>query len=485
MQLVSLVVGIIATVYVFSSTSNRGLARFMAPEVIAMLMLFSIFSIRPLFADRFAEQTFYGYIPTPAGEHTALVIGTVCMTFFALGCFLASVRPAKAAVLRARRPPAETRVVRLSATRALMIACGGAVLYVLLLLAVAGPGTVAALGGGRSQDVAIGGVPEFVLLVPMTGSIVATLFIISRRDSVITRREAVLCLCAVSVSVVLLSQLGNRRFLIPAALMPIIAILVRRTLRVRAYHVVIALVAFLFIAIVPMVRSAGARMPGENLLTASWRYLGERGIAGVLTPVFASYDTEMLDYIAFMSQKLTSNSGIGFGLGRGTVVEFLLRPLPSSVSGMQFSDQLLASVWGGGCGQPVCPVASVAGVLYFEGGVVAVAIGSLAFAIALRFLSNRLGFSRSIRLLPLTCVAVASAFALIATRTNTVHSLWWTLYAIVLTLLVHRMVSTRTRPVTSAPTPGPGVVWTAPLSRDEQAVSVRPMLPSVLGRGRT
>jgi hypothetical protein len=447
-QLISLVVGILTTTYVVGSTANRGLARFLAPESIAIIMLFAIFSVRPLFSDRFSEQTFYGYVPSAAGERTALVAGIVCMVCFAAACFFWSVRPARAAELETRVPEPEKRVVILSGKRVVAMSVAGAIVYGLMLVAIAGTGTLAALSGGRSADVVIAGVPEVILLVPMTGSIVTTLFIINRRHGTITRSEVMCCVAAVGVSLVLLSQLGNRRFLIPAALMPLMAMLVRRTMRIRGHHVALALVGFVFIAIVPMVRSAGARMPGENLLTASWRYLGERGISGVLTPVFASYDTEMLDYIALMSQKITADTGIGFGMGRGTLVEFLLRPLPSSITGVQYSDQLLTSIWGGGCGQPVCPVASVAGVLYFEGGIVAVALGSFAFASVLRFLSNRMAYSSGLRELPLTCVIVASAFALIAARTNTIHSLWWVLYALVLVLVVYRFAS---RPVTPIP----------------------------------
>jgi hypothetical protein len=447
MQLMSLLVGVLAMTYVVGSTSNRGLARFLAPESVAIVMLFAIFSVRPLFDNRFSEQTFYGYVPSAAGERTALLVGVVCMTSFAVACFFWSVRPARAAELRATERKSETREVRLSARKVLVISLVGAVVYTVMLFVIAGRGTVAALSGGRSADVAIAGVPELILLIPMLGSVVVTLFIISRRDTSISRSEALYCLMAVAVSLVLLSQLGNRRFLIPAALMPVIGLLVRKPIRLGGHHVLLALVAFVFIAIVPMVRSAGARMPGENLLTASWRYLGERGVAGVLTPVFASYDTEMLDYIALMSEKLPPNAGMQFGLGRGTLVEFFLRPLPSSITGVQYSDQLLTLVWGGGCGQPVCPVASVAGVLYFEGGIMAVALGTFVFAAGLRVLSNRLAYNANLRVLPTTCVTVVSAFALIATRTNTVHSLWWSIYALVLVLVVYWVVS---RPVGSA-----------------------------------
>jgi hypothetical protein len=453
-QLISLVIGVLATIYVVGSTANRGLARFLAPESIAIIMLFAIFSVRPLFSNRFAEQTFYGYVPSLVGERTALLAGIVCMACFAAGCFFWSVRPARAAELAARVPKPEKRLVNLSAKKVLVVSVVGAVVYALMLVAIAGTGTVAALSGGRSADVVIAGVPEVILLVPMTGSIVTTLFIINRRHAMIIKSEAIYCVAAVGVSLVLLSQLGNRRFLIPAALMPLMAMLVRKTMRIRAYHVVLALVGFVFIAIVPMVRSAGARMPGENLLTASWRYLGDRGISGVLTPVFASYDTEMLDYIALMSQKITADTGIGFGMGRGTILEFLLRPLPSSVTGVQYSDQLLTSIWGGGCGQPVCPVASVAGVFYFEGGLIAVALGTFAFAAVLRFLSNRMAYSSGLKLLPITCVTVASAFALIAARTNTIHSLWWVLYALALVLVVYRVVSS---PATTTPRSNPSV----------------------------
>jgi hypothetical protein len=242
----------------------------------------------------------------------------------------------------------------------------------------------------------------------------------------------------------MVSALGTRRFMIPAVLMPISAALIRRSARLRLWHLAIGFVGLLFVAIVPMVRSAGARLPGENLLTASFRYASERGIEGILEPIFASYDTEMLDYIALVSSRIHAG-WLSFGLGRGTLLEFILRPVPASMLGQTpWSDKVLINLWGGtGCGHPYCPVASVAGVTYFDGGFPLVIVGSFAFGFVVRWLATRWVYNRHLGDFRATVVAIASSFALVAARTNTVHATWWCIYTLIIAGAIYGIFSAR------------------------------------------
>jgi hypothetical protein len=248
----------------------------------------------------------------------------------------------------------------------------------------------------------------------------------------------------VAISLVMVSALGTRRFMIPAVLMPICAALIRRPAKLRLWHLAVGFLGLLFVAIVPMVRSAGARLPGENLLTASLRYASEQGIGGILEPIFASYDTEMLDYIALASSRIHSG-WLSLGLGRGTLLEFILRPLPGSMlSHPAWSDEVLINLWGGtGCGNPYCPVASVAGVTYFDGGYPLVIVGSLAFGFGLRWLATRWVYNGHLGDFRATAVAIASSFALVAARTNTVHATWWCIYTLIIAWLIYRVFSNR------------------------------------------
>lgn len=430
MSMFTFAVGLISVISVVASNPVRGLGRWLAPDTIAIVMLFMIFGIRPLFVGRFSERTIYGYTPTDSGEQTALTVGVVCMGAFAVGTFFASRSPKKLDQLASRSPSASGRLLNISARQTLLIAFGSVGVYLAIIFVLAGPRVISALGAGRSADPSLTGVPELVLLFPMGGSLAAALFLMSRRGVSITRTEGLLLLTACVTSIVLLSQLGNRRFLIPGVLIPVIALLMRRSVRLRLVHVALAFGAFLFIAIIPMVRSAGARLPGETLLTATARYLGTQGIGGVLSPVFASYDTEMLDYIGIAADRIQGASAPGFGAGRGTFVEFLTRPLPGLLHlPTPYSDALLTSIYGGGCGDPVCPVASVGGVLYFDGGVTGVLLGSILFGIGLRWLSVMWVTNKRLTPISATIVAIFSAFALIMTRTNTIHAIWWAIYA--------------------------------------------------------
>ncbi|WP_420178750.1 O-antigen polymerase [Paenarthrobacter sp. TA1.8] len=448
MALFSLFIGAVCLLYILCTNPVRGIGRFLAPDTMVMLTMVSIFSIRPLFENRFEIRTIYGIMPDEASVDAAVLVGIVFMVSFTAAVFLNRVRPRRRSELVGEAKVIERRELRITASKTALVALVAFVAYIAVLTVLSGPSVFARLAAGRSSEAGLGGVPELVMILPMAGSITAALFIISRRGLVITRREWLVLAVAPLVSVMALSQLGNRRFLIPAILIPVVAALIRKPVRVKLSHVVVAFIAFLMLAIIPMVRSAGARMKGEGLLEASWRYFQTEGLQGVLTPVFASFDTEMLDYIAIISRPL--GDGIPYGFGRGTVLEFFLRPLPSGISETTpYSDAVLTSVWGGGCGTPVCPVASTAGVLYFEGGLAFVAIGAFLYGILAARLSNAWKFNQHLSTLKLTTVALASAFALVATRTNTVHAIWWALYAVLLCFAVHWFLSRPIKPTRS------------------------------------
>ncbi|MDJ0029637.1 hypothetical protein QM583_21540 [Gordonia alkanivorans] len=430
MAALSFVIGTVVLAYVLMSCPVSGLGRLVAPESQAIVVLYMIFSIRPMFADRFESRSIYGYIPSPEAQDAAILVGIVGMLAFAIGVFLLSVSPGmKIKLGDARRPSDES--LRIPAVGVLIVAVGGVVLYFLVMLLLAGSEVVDTLKGGRSVDVVLAGVPEIVLMIPMFGTIATAVFLVSKRSVKLGFGEIGLLISSSGLSLFVLSQLGNRRFIIPALLIPLIAALVRRPVRIKVWHVVTGCLVFLFIATVPMVRSAGARLPGENLFTASWRHFGEVGVGGTLEPVFASFDTEMLDYVGVVVDQSNQPGWLGLGYGRGTLVEFLSRPLPRSIDlfGAPFSDRVLGATYGGPCGSPVCPVASTPGVLFFDGGFVAVVIGMVGFGLLLRWLSLTWADNRQYGVLKVSAVVVASGFALIATRTNTVHAIWWAIYA--------------------------------------------------------
>jgi hypothetical protein len=432
----------VVLLYVLRSHPSRGLGRLASPDSTALFMLVAIFAVRPLFANRL-DDGFYGYAIDVASVERAIVIGTICMAAFGLGVFFATARPAKQAKLAAL--PARTRRgATITAGSALLVTVAGAAVYVGALVTLAGWHTVTAMSGGRSAEASAAGVPEIISVLPLAGSISVSLFVLARGSTPIKRGEAVILITCVTVSLIMVSALGTRRFMIPAVLMPISAALIRRPAKLRLWHVPVGFVGLLFVAIVPMVRSAGARLPGENLMTASLRYAFEQGIEGILEPIFASYDTEMLDYIALASSRIHAG-WLSFGLGRGTLLEFILRPVPGSrLSQAPWSDQIIINLWGGtGCGHPYCPVASVAGVTYFDGGFPSLIVGSFCFGFALRWLATRWFYNRHLGDFRSTVVAIAGSFAMVAARTNTIHAIWWCIYTLIIACVIYGLFSDR------------------------------------------
>jgi hypothetical protein len=437
----SFIICTMATVYVLTTTPVGGVGRFLAPDSMAMITLLTIFGLRPLVTDRFSERTLYGYIPDGHGEQQALLVGIIAACALSVGALVGNQSPG---ARRAALPPHAPRprwVFTMQVRHLLYASLLGGSTYVAIFAATAGVSSLRALSSGRSENVTLGGVPEVVLVLPITGSIAAALFLISKRGVPIKRKDLLAIALAVATSVVLLSQLGNRRFLIPAILIPAIAALMRRPTPLRLWHAMSFGTALVFLAIVPMVRSAGARLPGENILTAAVRYLEQEGLLAVLRPVLAGYDTEMLDYVALHAPRV--EAGI-LGLGRGTILEFALRPLPSSIAPLRpYSDQVMDRYWGGGCGDPVCPVASLPGVLYFDGGLLLVAVGCLVTGVVLRRMA--IGWRASDKLSSLRCtyLSIGTAFVLVATRTNTVHAIWWALYCCLIAACIYWPLTSR------------------------------------------
>ena len=344
MMLIALVVAAIVLLYVLRSHPSRGLGRLVSPDSTALVMLIAIFAVRPLFAHRLNDG-FYGYTLDTHSVERAIAIGATCIGAFGLGVFFATARPAKQAQLMALPARARRRTM-ITAGGALLVTIAAVALYLVALLMLAGSRTITALAGGRSVEASTAGLPEIILVMPLAGSISVSLLLVARGATPIKRGEFVMLLACVAISLVTVSALGTRRFMIPAVLMPIIAALIRRPARLRLWHLAVGFVGLLFVAVVPMVRSAGARLPGENLLTASFRYASEQGIEGILEPIFASYDTEMLDYIALASSRIQAG-WLSFGFGRGTLLELILRPVPGSMLGQAaWSDEILINLWG-------------------------------------------------------------------------------------------------------------------------------------------
>jgi hypothetical protein len=88
-------------------------------------------------------------------------------------------------------------------------------------------------------------------------------------------------------------------------------------------------------------------------------------------------------------------------------------------------------------------VPSVAGVTYLDGGFPLLIVGSFAFGFGLRWLATRWVYNRHLGDFRAAAIVIASSFALVAARTNTVHAAWWCIYTLIIACMIYLVFSDR------------------------------------------
>lgn len=451
---------LVPVVLIIATTPLRGLSRVLAPDTQVAVMLFAIFAIRPLFTNRFEASKsiysgFYGFVPTRDEQIAASIVGVLLLWSIAVGAVWFS-QWRKWSPLRnlteetERRPPDGS--THLPYARAVFIALGGLSLYLLALIYYRGLGTVLAMPRGRNAEVAPQGVPEILDVFPLAGSLAAATLILMAQSRPIPVRARIAVFLCTSFSVVAVSQLGNRRFMIPAVMIVLTALLMRKMAPLRLWHAFAGVVLLAVFAVVPFVRSEGNR-PGENLAEAIVRYLGDFGFIAVFRNIFTTYDTEMYDYIAVVSSRLESGRA-DFGWGRGIFVEFLTHPLPFSMMGYtERSNEVRSYLFSFNCGSDCrlpLPVPSVGGVLYFDAWYFGVVIGGLIVGMAVRALALRWHRASVSTVMQNVVTAVCVSFSAIAARTETITALWLCIYTLMVAYPVLVVIGARTSPRNSS-----------------------------------
>lgn len=460
-------------IVVIMTSRTRGLSRFALPSSLMSLMLITIFGVRPLVLAAKGPSNFYDLLTFP-GWTTAGQIGLVTGAAAAAGAVLGNLVPSRraSAATRRRSTPSDPKVEgaavtpilhknwRLRSWTATVLGVAG---WLLLVVLVSGPSGIQAQLGGRSANAtaSVTGLPVIAFLLPLAGSIVsAILIVVQARGGVNPQasRRAVLatsaCLTAISVACTL--GLGNRRFIIPALLIPLIAYILSNRAKFKLIPALLATVVLVFLAILPYVRAVGARRPGEGVFAAAWRYFEQgSGLSSVFTDYFTSYDTEMFDYLAFLSQKM--GTAIPWGHGRALIVETVLSPLPSSwLSGPLFSDQLLLHTFGSTCTGGPCPVLSLPGTAYVDFGLWGVLVVLLLVTFALRRMEWRLlcprqAVGENASLMGrsaegLVALAIVAAYMPIIARTDSAVATGWLCISLVILWMLGRLVVVRGAP---------------------------------------
>jgi hypothetical protein len=442
---VTTIIGVIAVV--LATRGRRG--PLVSPFSTCVLVLVSIFGIRPLVMVQQDVFTFYGR-DVRAGYDAAALVGLVAVLAIVVGYFTfrspTAPQVPQAVMDRARQRSGMLQdSIRVAPLLLLMwflvmIASGGGLTFLSVLFA------------GRSAEsrAALENLPVLVSALPTcAGVLIAAARVETERIRALTRRETIwFWVISIGALVPPLAQ-GTRRFLLPSLIALTIAVAVPAwNKRVQLRTVLAAAGAFLFLVAVPFVRSAGSRRGRTDLLGAIGDFFGNEGLSGALTRYFLSFDTEMFGYISYLSTRLGND--LSYTAGSWLFGDLVLAPVPFRVlEGMGVnsqSDMLLIDQFGTGCLRGSCPVPSLPGVLLTDFGVVGVGIGMLVVGMVFaRFDANLLRASGSRLIVLLTL----GGFAPVLMRGNTPNLMWLALNVVIVTCITaavqHRLRSALTR----------------------------------------
>jgi hypothetical protein len=350
------------------------------PIVLGTVTLAVLFGVRPLWMIITGEDTV---------DDTGFPIASQLPQAYLVGLLatIAFVAAYEARSFRGRRRPASL-VPNLDSGRAVWVAllatALGVALYCLYLLQ--GTGSVLEglklAAGGRSEEVeeVLGSSSEYLTSAPILAGCGAVLLVLITGGNRTARYKPLivgLIILLITIPVIVFFFGGQRRFIVPVILIPVVTcyLVSRRRPKWRTI-VAIVPIAFLVLAIIPFARTEGAREQGGGLAKIYSRGLanpvetGRRFIAG--------HDTAMVETLAHEIATLEGSGGYGFG--RATFGDLLLAPIPHAVVHTKpetARNKLLRRMFGEPCttvhGQ--CPDFSAPGTFYQDLGLFGVLLG--------------------------------------------------------------------------------------------------------------
>lgn len=428
----------------------------LSPYSLTLLILLSIYGVRPLLMpDEPQSFRFYGYSINSGFEQAAL-LGFIGTTAFVVG--YAAIRVGLTSSNHTNlntqiRPETVNRLHRSAPQRAAFSAWSLFAAWLLAMVVLGGgPSFLGVLFAGRSEQAldALAGVPAFVSALPVIGCLlVAVVRFQNEREEPYTRPQNLQYWLVAAVSVVPPSALGTRRFLIPSLVIVVLGVMTRSWRgKIKLKWAAAAMGAFLVMAMIPFVRSAGSRTSGSTDLIGSLAaYFGEEGLRGTLNNFFLSWDTEMFNYVAYLSR--TMGDEIPFGLGRGTIGELLAMPIPAAISPFpRWNDVLLSYAFGSGCSvETACPVPSIVGVLYSDLAIPGLILGMLILgAMSANFEKNLLASSG----VHTGVLLLTAGFSVVFARGNSMAQVWLAVQCFAVWWLIHKFMLEAPKPGNTA-----------------------------------
>ena len=405
---------------------RRGSA--LSPFALVLLILISIFDVRPLLMPgNPGSFNMYGY-NTASGFDNAALFGFIGTASFITGYAAWRLVLSKMHREKISAPaPAPRALPDWAPGRSVLIAwCLFGSWFLVMIIIGGGVGFLSELFGGRSPAVMakLANVPAVFSSLPVIGCLtIAAVRFQYERYTKYTSPQNLAYWIITAVSVIPPSAIGTRRFLIPSVVMAIIGALGNSwTKKIKLSWIAGGVVAFFALAVIPFVRSSGSRKLGStDLVGAMNAYFGQEGVRGVLDGFFLSYDTEMFNYVSYLSQAMGST--IKFGMGRGTIGEIIGLPIPAAISPFErWNDVLLLRMYGEPCDyQQACPVPSIIGILYSDLAIPGVIAGMILLGIWSGRFEAKLQIATGTKM---GVLMLTAGFAISFTRGNSMAQVW-------------------------------------------------------------
>ena len=417
------------------------------PIVPACIMLFFLFAVRPFYVLLEKQTTFHG-VDFSRTLVSAMVAGLIGTSTLVLGYEWVSRRPARE---RGHRRDFSVNLVALVPVAA-AVWCLGLGLYSLNLMRAGSIRSgINALSAGRSVSVAgLSASSEYLTAAPILLSCLAIVLVATKSLSVpLTRGVAIAS--ALVPAAMFLTLGGQRRFGIPCVLIPVICwYLVRGARPRRRVLASVGLGAFLFLAIVPAWRSAGARAAdagGGSILKAAFA-----SPASTLGQFLSGNDTAMIAPLAI--QMGVQRSAGDFYYGRASLGDLVIQPIPSRLIAKpaQARNLILIKAFGLPCepARASCPDMSAVGTFYqdfwWPGIMLGMwSLGAGAATLWRRWINDPTDPSR------IALAGTASVFVAIIIRAGFEPAFGWSLYFALPVLVLLRAFTARSSSFVAMP----------------------------------